>query len=339
MTASPGKSWGMRRMADDDGVFRMIAIDQRPPIMNRIMQHYGADKAPDADVASVKRLIATELAPHASALLIDPIWGYPACVDNMRANQGLVLTLEDHRFAERRSGRCSSAIPNWSVEKIKRIGGDGVKLLVWYRPDAGPAELSHQRELVASVGEACRKFDIAFVLELLIYPLGGVNGQDLEHSDTRSQLVLQSVTDFADPSYGVDLFKLESPLPASAISVAGDARIQSHFHALNDACGRPWVMLSAGADRATFEHILGYAFDAGASGFLAGRTIWADSFAKWPDEDAMLTHLRLDGVPYLERIGELAGRHAKPLGKWSSGDDSLPRRMGFELPEKYSGFA
>ena len=39
-------------------------------------------------------------------------------------------------IASSSGGRLSSNIDNWSVDKIKRMGGDAVKVLAWYRPDA-----------------------------------------------------------------------------------------------------------------------------------------------------------------------------------------------------------
>ena len=47
-----------------------------------------------------------------------------------------MITLEEHSFTETKKGRYSKNINNWSVEKIKRAGGDAVKVLAWYRPDA-----------------------------------------------------------------------------------------------------------------------------------------------------------------------------------------------------------
>lgn len=32
MQLTPGKLWGLRRMADEAGIFKMTAVDQRPPI-------------------------------------------------------------------------------------------------------------------------------------------------------------------------------------------------------------------------------------------------------------------------------------------------------------------
>ena len=84
-----------------------------------------------------------------------------------------MITLEEHRYEDGPSGRRSRSIPDWSVEKIKRLGADGVKVLAWYRPDAARDVLEHQRRYVEAVGRACVSQDVAFVLELLVYPFAG----------------------------------------------------------------------------------------------------------------------------------------------------------------------
>ena len=60
-TLSSGKLWGLRRLADERGLFRMLAVDQRPPISNRLRQLSGAGR--DADVSAVERHLVEEGAP------------------------------------------------------------------------------------------------------------------------------------------------------------------------------------------------------------------------------------------------------------------------------------
>lgn len=317
---SAGKLWAMRRLADDDGLFRMTALDQRPPIMNLIRQRTGKDAVPDEQVTAVKRVIAETLARHSSAVLVDPLWGYPFVADALSPRQGLILTLEDHRFEETPAGRKTHVIDGWSVAKIKRLGGDGVKVLAHYRPDAGREALEHQRRFVRSVGEACRRFDIPFVFELLVYPLKVTGGEPDYTEDPGKQpaLVIDSVKAFAGPEFGVDVFKLESPLPAEGVpdpagaDAAEVARAQALFDAMGQAAGRPWVVLSAGAGKAAFKRVLHYAFKAGASGFLAGRAIWLAEAQAYPDLDATRTAMADTSVAYLGEIGRLAKAHARP---------------------------
>jgi len=320
-TISAGKLWGLRRLSDSRGRFKMTAVDQRPPIKNYIKSRRGVDEAPYDDVAAVKAVLVRELAPYSSALLLDPHVAYPQAVQFVNPAQGLILTLEDSIFEETPEGRVSSEIDHWSVEKIKRTGADAVKILAWYRPDAGAAVKARQKDFVRRIGDACGIYDIPFVFELLVYPLKGEVHQTkdyIEHKGKHPDLVLQSVADFAAPEFGIDVFKLESPVPAAAIAdpQTGNPQIvdetQALFDELGRLAGRPWVMLSAGAGMAEFERVLRYAYRAGASGYLAGRAIWWQAFQNFPDLDAMAAELRNSGVPYMETINRLTDEGATP---------------------------
>lgn len=314
--ATAGKRWRLRRLADAEGFFAMVAIDQRPPIFATLAQAAGTtpERVPFAEVLAAKRVLAEAFAPQATAMLVDPNWGYPAAADLLNPAAGLLLTLEDHRTTP---DRRSSLIADWSVDKIRALGGDAVKLLAWYHPRADAAVRAHQQELVQRVGEDCARAELPFVLELLLYPLGSDRAADADayrddpakHADE----VLASVETFADPRYRVDLFKLESPLPAARVpapGAAGDAACAAAFAALDRACGgQPWVMLSAGAQAADFERVVGYAARAGAAGFLAGRALWADGLALWPDRAAVAQHLATVGRERLAALRALM-RHA-----------------------------
>ena len=277
-----GKHWGLRRLADAQGLFSMVAIDQRPPIVQRVASALGIvpGAVGFADIVQVKALLAEALAPQASALLVDPDFGLPAATPYLQPGRGLLITLEEHRYDDAPDGRRSRLIPNWSVAQIRRLGADAVKLLAWYRPDASDAVKAHQQALVRAVGQACAEHDIAFVLELLVHPFAAAAGAAPNYDEDAAkqpQRVISSVRDFARPEFGIDLFKLESPVPMAGLpapDAPGAAAVQDHYQAMGEACGgTPWVLLSAGGSPAGFGHALGYACQAGASGFLAGRAV------------------------------------------------------------------
>ncbi len=318
MQLSAGKYWGMRRMADARGLYKMTAVDQRPPIKNPIAAHYGTDEAPFDDVARFKALLIEELQDQSTALLLDPHYALPRGIAFLPPTKGLIVTLEDSIFAETDEGRISSEIDDWSVEKIKRCGGDAVKVLAWYRPDAGPRVVQAQKDFTKRIGEACAKFDIPFLFELLVYPLAGDVHQTQDYIEMKGKKaddVLGSVEEFAKPEYGVDVFKLESPVSAGAVpGVGGDdwQDVQKIFDEMGRLAGRPWVMLSAGAGKADFKNVLSHAYKAGASGYLAGRAIWLDAFAHFPDWQAMTKDLRTNSVPYMKDLNQLTDDHALP---------------------------
>ena len=314
---SAGKLWGMRRMADRDGLFRMVAVDQRPPIKNPIAAHLGTDTAPYDEVARVKAELIEALGPTASAMLLDPHYAVPRGLRFLSPEKGLVLTLEDSVFHESKEGRLSSEIDAWSVEKIKRIGADAVKVLAWYRPDASDAVRTKQRDFVRRTGEACERYDIPFLLELLVYPFEGGDRTANYHDGKaiRADHVLASVEEFAKSDYAVDVFKLESPLLGEDVPEP-DAEGAEHARGLFDQLGhlanRPWVMLSAGVGQEAFRRVLAYAYRAGASGYLAGRAIWSDAFARYPDWQAMRDSLSQNSIPYMTRINALTVERARP---------------------------
>jgi tagatose 1,6-diphosphate aldolase len=321
MDLTPGKLWGLRRMADADGRFKMTAVDQRPPIKNPIREKRGTAEAPFEDVAGFKRMLIEELQAESSAMLLDPHYVLPAGMSILSPAKGLIVTLEDSLFRETGGGRLSSEIDDWSVEKIKRAGGDAVKVLAWYRPDAGAAVNTAQQDFTARIGDACRRYDIPYVFELLVYPLPGEANQTkqyIEMADKKAELVLDSVRTFADDRYGIDLFKLESPVPAAAVpgrDRPDEAGVQAAFDEMGRLAGRPWVMLSAGAGMAEFRNILHHAYRAGASGYLAGRAIWAEPFKAFPDWDAIRVGLRGTSIPYMRELNALTDLSAQP---WSA---------------------
>lgn len=321
----PGKLRGLRRLADESGRFKMLAVDQRPPIKQLIMDKRGVSEAAYDDVATFKALLVETLGPHASAVLLDPHYAYPAAIQLTSPHQGVLVTLEDSLFDDTPGGRLSSEIDDWSVEKIKRAGGDAVKVLAWYRPDAEPAVLEHQQEFVERIGTACLRYDIPYVFELLVYPFPGAVDHTTDYVEDRAKRtdhVIESVETFADTRFGVDLFKLESPLAAGDVPdpIEDDGSVQARFDELGRAAGRPWVMLSAGATQEAFARILEYAYAAGASGYLAGRAIWWAAGQSFPDLDAMRGALAVNSVPYMQGLNRLTDEQATP---WTENSGTL----------------
>ena len=319
-----GKTWGLRRMANEAGHFTMVALDQRPPIANLVAARRGIEPSQVRfeDMIAVKRLLVEVLGHQASAMLLDPNYAIPAALDRLPARTGMVATLEDHRFQDTPGGRLSNSIRDWSVEKIKRVGADGVKVLAWYRPDASPEVLAHQKQYVRQIGEECRRHDIAYVLELLVYPFqqqAGHSAPYAEAADKLPQRVLDSVREFARPEYGVDLFKLESPLPGATLPDTDDSedyhQAQGWFNEMGAICreaGIPWVMLSAGVTAEQFLRVMNYAYSGGANGFLAGRAIWWEALQHFPDLQACRAALQATGIATLQALARLTRDKAQP---------------------------
>ncbi len=304
----------------------MLAIDQRDSLRNGMATAAGttADRISDEALIKAKRAIVKTLAPYASAVLIDPVYGYPQCVTDLPPRVGLLLSQEETGYVAGGASekeRRTRLLENWSVEQAQRLGADAVKLLLYYRPD-GSVEMRRQQEkLVADVGHACVQAEMPFLLELVAYPLTEGGADSLAYAQKKPALVIRSAEEFSKPVYGVDILKLEFPADLKwTAEYAGGAfdgkprqsayratEVETFCRQLNQAAGIPWVILSAGVNIEEFLVQVDMATAAGASGFLCGRAIWKDAIPLYPDLVKMETWLRTQGGHNFARAKAHAG--------------------------------
>jgi tagatose 1,6-diphosphate aldolase len=329
---TPGKFLGLRRLADANGRFKLLSVDQRGPVMTYCAAAREEEFERAADVRAAKRLLIETLGPKASAVLADPGHALMDAVTVLAPDCGLIVTLEDDEYAEVRGSRMTRAIRHWSVSKARRLGANAVKVLVWRRPDQDAASLRNQMDFAKRVGDACFKYDMTYVLETMVYPLLNDDKKRIDYDDQpsrRTEHVLDAVEEFAKPDYGVDLFRLESPLQEKDIPDYGDEAYdtcRALFREMGRRAGRPWVLLSGGASPLEFREALRHAYDAGASGYLAGRAIWWDAFTRFPDFGAMEAALRRDSAHWMSDLNALTDKAAKPWTDWCD----AARPVGFD---------
>src|SRR2546427_10135989 len=79
---SSGKLTNLLRLADASGRFKMLAIDQRDSLRNALGNATRREPKDVTyeDMATTKALITEALAPYASALLVEPIYGWRRAV-------------------------------------------------------------------------------------------------------------------------------------------------------------------------------------------------------------------------------------------------------------------
>jgi tagatose 1,6-diphosphate aldolase len=71
----------------------------------------------------------------------------------------------------------------------------------------------------------------------------------------------------------------------------------------------PWAVLSAGVDHATFLKQVEAAMENGASGVIAGRSLWKDCISL--DREVTRERLTRLAVPRLREIRAVIQRHAR----------------------------
>jgi tagatose-1,6-bisphosphate aldolase len=286
-------------IAGEGGVFSIIAMDQRGTL-RRMFTAVGID-ATDEDLRQSKEDVARALTPLASGILFDPTYGVPAVTGTgaLDPSCGLLVASEPADRGsfggEPRTRRDPELSARWVLEQ----GGDADKFFAQLRadrpaPGAGEPDLVEEcLGAVRQVVEDCRAVGIPSVIENLVYPLPGedLSGRRREDAIIEAARALNEID--------CDLLKLEYPG-----SPEGCRRLAA-------VLDRPWAVLSAGVPFEQFTEVLEVAFtEGGASGFIAGRSVWRESL---PLQDADRQEF-LDTVakPRLERLVRVAAEQARP---------------------------
>jgi tagatose 1,6-diphosphate aldolase len=280
---TPGKLRGLQRISNPNGTLTMVATDQNSSMIN-MMKAAADGVAPTyPEVVDAKVMLSRALAPHCSGLLVDGKYGYWSTVaaHAVPATTGLLIRVEmsggDKNAADAPIGAVE---PGWSVAKIKRCGADAVKLLASFEPaEFDSAERNF--EFTRQIYNECIKHDILFLLEPLHFGYK-VNGT-MEAKDVTAKRKARTVIDTAKYlSRYCDVYKAEFP---GTFGVESDAQLADNLKALNDACEKPWVLLSAGVEYDKYKKQVEMAMKAGASGILGGRAFWKEFFTyKTPAE-------------------------------------------------------
>jgi tagatose 1,6-diphosphate aldolase len=308
-----GTRRGLAACATPGGRFVVLALDHRQNL-RRELRPDDPDGVSYAEMVAFKLAAVAALAPGASGVLLDPEVGVGQAIaaGALPATTGLIVALEATGYEGPSTARVSRILPGWSVDAAKRIGASAAKLLVYYHPDAPNA--GDQERLVADVAAACRSVDLGLFVEPLSF---GLEGGRLT-GEARRRVVVETARRLT--ALGGDVLKAEFPYDAS---ITDEGAWQDACAELDAATPVPWVLLSGGVDDATFERQVAVACDAGASGALVGRSVWAEA-APLAEPDRT-TFLASTGRGRLARLAAIIEAHGRP---WRE------RWTGFVRPEE-----
>ena len=298
-----GKIRGLDAIAGPGGAFAMLALDHRGSFAKMTAGLFEGEASWEQVVAEKARL-AHALAPHATAVLMDPLFASGPLVARgvIPGAMGFLVAIERSGHETTDRGRINVVEPGWTAEAIKRMGADGVKLLVQYHPEAPAAR--EQERFVAEIARECAARDLVLVLEPVTYAPEGEKS-DPAFVEALPELVVEIARRF-DGS-GADVLKLEAPLPGSAPhdeAVAANRRI-------TEATRLPWVVLSGGVPFDDFLAQVRAACEGGASGFLGGRAIWKEAMAL-REEAARDAYLQRTAAPRIAALRAVADACATP---------------------------
>lgn len=269
---TPGKLRGLATTSSSGGVFTILAIDHRDA-MRAVLQPVNPEGVDGRRLTDLKLWLLAALGDVASGILLDPEYSAAQAIvtRTLSGRTGFLTALEAQGYLGDSQSRQTALLAGWSVEKAKRLGASGIKLLVLYRPDSPAAEA--QDQMIAGVVADCADHDIALFLEPVAYAMGdeGTTATP-QFAAKRRHIVVESARRLT--ALGPEVLKVQFPL---------DSRHSTDRLEWADACAEldavttvPWALLSGGDPYDTFRDQVLTACQAGASGFLVGRALWGD---------------------------------------------------------------
>jgi sulfofructosephosphate aldolase len=271
-----------------NGAMTMLALDQRGSLRTILANGKDERAITDTQLIDFKATAAQILSPLASAVLLDSGLGREAM---RRIAPGVPLILSADCFEQSAGGpvETSDVDPAVTPALIEECGAVALKLLVIWREGSGAA---FRRDVVGRFVDLAHRTGRIALVEGLVR---GRNGARYATTREHGEAVIAAARELVEP--GPDVYKAEVPgyLPGEL----GDV---PHFAArLTQSIAQPWVVLSNGVTAADFPKAVELSCRGGASGFLAGRAIWADAAAK-PDPRP---EIERESLPRLRRLIEI----------------------------------
>jgi sulfofructosephosphate aldolase len=289
----------LSKLARSSGALAMVAVDQREALRGMFAAHQSAP-VPDSQLTQFKVDVARELTPHASALLVDQEFGIDAIVDQnaMAPTAGLIAA------ADLLIGPAGGAATDTAVDsqvdpvRMKAIGAAGLKFLVLWRKDESPQA---RLDLVNQFKAYCDKVDLPSIIEIIVKA-----PKNSEVPFDREAQIIEAATEAR--TWKPDLYKAEVPFHGEADL----NQIERNASLISEAIQGPWVVLSNGVKQPNFAAAVKACCKGGASGFLAGRAVWADIVGA-PDIPKALQDI---SIPRLKELAAIVDEYAKPWSSW-----------------------
>lgn len=302
---SLGKIRGLQEIANPHGLFTITALDHRGSL-RRALQPDDPKAVSFDRMVEYKLKLLEHLAPHSSAILIDPIYGAAAGLARglISGDKGFLVSLEATGYDDADGDRLTSTARGWGIDKIKRMGASAVKILLYYNP--GSSTATEQEDYIKRAVEQAREHDIPLLVEPMTYSIpDGPKKGSAEFAERKPEMVIETARILCP--LGIDVLKAE--FPDDPNHETDESVMAEHCRELTDAAGIPWVLLSAGVDYDTFELQARIACENGASGFLAGRAIWQEAPGlPESEQDQFLSTTSADRLEALTSIANTRGR-------------------------------
>jgi tagatose-1,6-bisphosphate aldolase len=290
---------GYQQICGANGAIMVIACDQRGGIRKLLSDDpAGQAKISDAMLGDTKSDVVRYLAGEAPCVLLDAICAVPRVVEeaSLARHVALLIGLDASGYDTDANGYyLSKLVTGVTARRVRQLGGTGGKLMVYLRADHAGAN-ERNVEIVRQCIAGFAAEDLLLVVEFLTYGLPGETPE--EYKEKFPSLIEAGSRICIDLGSKV----LKIPYPGSPEACAAITALAGDV---------PWSVLSAGVDHSTFLRQVEIAMDNGASGVIAGRSLWKDCVSL--DRDRQKELLLTKALPRLREIQAILARHPRPI--------------------------
>ncbi len=312
----------MTRLSNGNQVIAALANDQRGALKRLLAAAAGGGGFANDILVDFIKVISSELTPYASSILLNAEYGVTAS-ELRHADCGFIAAYEKTEYDASTPGRLPDLLPIWSAKRIKELGADAVKILLYYDVDDKPEINDIKHALVERIGSGCIAEDIPYFLEILTYDASDMDVTSREYSSLKPHKVNGAMREFSKPQYNADVLKVEVPVNMNFVEgytseepvyTADEAR--AYFKEQSEATHLPFIYLSAGVSAKLFQETLVFSKESGSTfnGVLCGRATWKDAvaiFAK-EGEEAAKAWLADQGRRNVEELNDVLVTKASP---------------------------
>ena len=288
---------GYQQICGKNGAIMVIACDQRGG-NRKLLNNDPVEQAKITDhvLGDTKCDITAYLASEAPCVLLDPICAVPRVVEEgaLPRDVALLIGLDASGYDTSPEGHyLSKLVPGITARRVRELGGTGGKLMVYLRSDH-PQANGHNIEIIRNCIADFAKEDLLLVVEFLTYPMPDESAEAYKEKfpsliEGGSKICLE---------LGSKVLKI--PYPGTPEACANITKMAGDV---------PWSVLSAGVDHQTFKGQVEISLKNGASGVIAGRSLWKDCVSLDRAEQKQLILTR--AVPRLKEIQALLDKYCR----------------------------
>jgi tagatose 1,6-diphosphate aldolase len=243
----------LSKITDKNEYIKISAFDHRDSLKKDL-----AEK----DIPHFKSLVSEYLSDYCTAILVDPEYGSDAIKIAQAKGLGILLSREKSGYLERNPERPLELYENFSAQKLKNMGADALKVLVYY--NTASKSLAEKNDTLKFAKTEANDQGLPLLIEPITFPTTKSTEYNKAEAIVETAIMLQPYA---------DVLKIEFPIEVPEYIESAEIYLQM----IKDNIDIPWVILSRGMPFDQFKQALNIAKEYGASGFAVGRAIWQDS--------------------------------------------------------------